>query len=149
MLSAVTTETPTEEAARGPLRRLLVRLAFGHAIAYPMAFISALASMPWSIVAQADAIENTGLRIRPEGAVERWLVDRIALTIPDAAAFRLVMGPVTTLMIAVFVICHVAAWRWGRRADVTTKAFTTGIALSAAALVAFGVVGWVWIFLAG
>lgn len=127
-----------------PRSRLGACLFAGHVMAYPLAFAVAIAAMPWSIVAQADALENVALQMHARGAIETWLVDRLALSIPDAARFHLLMSPIVWLMLAVFVWVHVAALRWGRTG--AWKPFALQLAVGLGLTVAAGLAGWVWIF---
>lgn len=116
----------------------------GHVLAYPMVFAVAVAAMPWSIVAQAEALENVALQMHAEGPIERWLVERLALTIPDAARFHHLMSPIVWLMGFVFLWVHLAAWRWGKTGALRPFAVQTGVVFGLT--VAFGLAGWVWIF---
>lgn len=132
----------TEEPA--PRARLAACLMAGHLLAYPAAFVVAVAAMPWSIVAQAEALENVALQMRAEGPIEAWLVERLSLSIPDAARFHQLMSPVVWLMLAAFVWVHVVAYRWGRTGASKPFALQLGVGLGLVA--AAGLAGWVWIF---
>ncbi len=135
---------PGADGADGPTSRLGACLFAGHVLAYPFVFAVAVAAMPWSIVAQADALENVALQMHAQGAIETWLVERLALSIPDAARFHLIMSPIVWLVLAVFVWVHVAAWRWGTTGAWKPFAVQMGIGFGLAA--AAGLAGWVWIF---
>ena len=133
-----------DDPTPAPRSRLAGSLLSGHILAYPLVFAVAIAAMPWSIVAQAEALENVALQMRPEGAIERWLVVNLNLTIPDAARFHQIMGPIVWLMLGVFVWVHVAAFRWGRTGAWRPFALQLGLGLGVTAVA--GLAGWVWIF---
>ena len=120
---------PAVSAPRGEARIQIVgRLAAGHAFAYPVAVVWAMASIPLAIhlfIREIDLLHD-------KEAIGQFVVHRVAW--PAGAAF---------------VIVHLASLLWAFGADPVLgfKRFIRALAGIAAAGVLFGVGSWGWLML--
>ncbi len=144
--------------ARGAL---VGRLLVGHFACYPMMLAASVFAMSLSIVLQRDAL--VALSNRADLALEtysqRWLVERVGLSVADAVSFELIMRPVMWLLLVIFVVTHAASLPWAlaaRRAALdeaakpalarATRMFLIAVGVTTGSVMVAGTVGWVIIF---
>jgi hypothetical protein len=142
-------ETPEGQPGK-PATALVGRLAFAHLLAYPLAFVAALAAIAPVIVLRGDAL--LAAPTEPEGAFERWLVSSVQVAPAEASSVALVLVPSGVVGLVVFVLAHVAALPWAlARAEGLARARRIWLWTSLApvgAIVLAGAAAWLRIALA-
>jgi len=114
-------------AARS-LRLLVERLAVAHFVAYPIAFLTAVAAIPLAMYLHLEELERLG--------------DANAI---GMAAVRLVAWPAGIA----FLLAHVSVARWafGRDEVRGRRWFLRAVGALAGAIVLFGSASWLWLYL--
>ena len=101
---------------------LVSRLFVAHMVCYPMIFVAAAAAMSLSIISQGEALLQAAAITSPSTAVQRWLMAEVGVDVVEAASFEIIMRPVLGVLLAIFVIAHLASVPWAlaaRRAAFT------------------------------
>lgn len=153
-------ETESEEARFEGRHALIGRIAMAHFLCYPILFVAAASAMSLAIIWQKDAILLAAQTTLPRTGVQRWLIEEVALGPGDAAAFEVIMRPLTSVLGAIFVLAHATSVPWGLAARRAALGRGTQAAVArarnlwivstlgvAGVVVCGGLVGWVVILL--
>jgi hypothetical protein len=132
----------------------LAPLLIAHALAYPVALLSALACMPLAIIVRRRALLDASPR-DPTHPIIRDVARDLSLTAVEGAQVQLVLEVVLGAALLVLVLVHLAALPW---AAAETRASAGGLdtargrrvfvycfALLGAGMLLLGAASWLWL----
>jgi hypothetical protein len=132
----------------------LAPLLIAHALAYPLALLSALACMPLAIIARRRALLDANPRDTTHPIISDVARD-LSLTAVEAAQVQLVLEVVLSAALLVLVLVHLAALPWAaaetqastaaRETARGRRVFVYSFALLVAGMLLLGAASWFWL----